>query len=106
MAWVYLFVAGILETVWAFTMKKSYGFSNFTPTVITIITMIASFGLLSVAMKVLPLGTAYMIWTGIGAVGAFVVGIVILGEPLTAVRVVAALLIISGIITMKLSSAT
>ncbi|WP_321447210.1 multidrug efflux SMR transporter [uncultured Cohaesibacter sp.] len=106
MAWVYLFVAGILETVWAFTMKKSDGFSNFTPTAITIITMIASFGLLSVAMKVLPLGTAYMIWTGIGAVGAFVVGIVILGEPLTAVRVVAALLIISGIITMKLSSAT
>nr|WP_321443772.1 multidrug efflux SMR transporter [uncultured Cohaesibacter sp.] len=105
MAWVYLFVAGVLETVWAFTMKKSDGFSLFIPTAITIITMTASFGLLSVAMKTLPLGTAYMIWTGIGAVGAFVVGIVILGEPLTPARVVAALLIISGIITMKLASA-
>nr|WP_321482081.1 multidrug efflux SMR transporter [uncultured Cohaesibacter sp.] len=104
MAWIYIFVAGVLETVWAFTMKKSDGFSLFIPTVITIVTMIASFGLLSLAMKTLPLGTAYMVWTGIGAVGAFVVGIIVLGEPVTPARVIAALLIISGIITMKLAS--
>ncbi|WP_320141049.1 multidrug efflux SMR transporter [uncultured Cohaesibacter sp.] len=104
MAWIYIFVAGVLETVWAFTMKKSDGFSLFIPTAITIVTMIASFGLLSLAMKTLPLGTAYMVWTGIGAVGAFVVGIIVLGEPVTPARVIAALLIISGIITMKLAS--
>lgn len=104
MAWVYIFVAGLLETVWAFTMKRSDGFSLFIPTAITIVTMIASFGLLSLAMKTLPLGTAYMVWTGIGAVGAFVVGIIVLGEPVTPARVIAALLIISGIITMKLAS--
>ncbi len=104
MAWVYLIAAGVLEIVWAFFMKKSAGFTLITPTVITIVTMIASFGLLSVAMKTLPLGTAYTIWTGIGAVGAFVVGIVVLGEAVTIARVVAALLIVSGIITMKLAS--
>lgn len=105
MAWVCLFAAGVLEVVWAFSMKKSAGFTLPTPTVITIVTMIASFGLLSVAIKTLPLGTAYTIWTGIGAVGAFVVGIAVLGEAITPARVIAALLIISGIITMKLAGA-
>jgi len=105
MAWICLFAAGILEVVWAFSMKKSAGFTLLTPTVITIITMLASFGLLSVAMKSLPLGTAYTIWTGIGAVGAFVVGITVLGEAITPARIIAALLIISGIVTMKLASA-
>ena len=103
MAWICLFAAGILEIVWAFAMKKSDGFTLFTPTAITIVTMIASFGLLSVAMRTLPLGTAYTIWTGIGAVGAFVVGIAVLGEAVTPARIIAALLIISGIITMKLA---
>lgn len=105
MAWICLSVAGILEIVWAFSMKKSAGFTLATPTVITIVTMIASFGLLSVAMKTLPLGTAYTVWTGIGAVGAFVVGITVLGETMTPARVIAALLIISGIMMMKLASA-
>jgi len=105
MAWICLFAAGILEVVWAFSMKKSAGFTLLTPTAITIITMLASFGLLSVAMKSLPLGTAYTIWTGIGAVGAFVVGITVLGEAITAARIIAALLIISGIVTLKLASA-
>lgn len=105
MAWVYLFAAGVLEIVWAFSMKKSDGFTLPAPTAITIVTMIVSFGLLSVAMKTLPLGTAYTIWTGIGAVGAFVVGIAFLGEAITPARVIAALLIISGITTMKLASA-
>ncbi|SNY91633.1 quaternary ammonium compound-resistance protein SugE [Cohaesibacter sp. ES.047] len=104
MAWVCLFIAGVLETVWAFYMKQSDGFSRTLPTAITLITMTASFGLLSVAMKTLPLGTAYMIWTGIGAVGAFVVGIVVLEETVTPARVIAALLIVSGIIIMKLAS--
>lgn len=105
MAWVFVFAAGVLEIVWAFTMKKSDGFTLFIPTAITIVTMIASFGLLSMAMKTLPFGTAYMIWTGIGAVGAFFVGVVVLGEAITLARIVAASLIVCGIITMKLASA-
>lgn len=104
MAWIYLLVAGILEIVWAFSMKKSEGFTLLVPSAVTIVTMIASFGLLAIAMRSLPLGTAYTIWTGIGAVGAFVVGVAILGEALTTVRVLAALLIVAGIVLMKLSS--
>ena len=76
MAWIFLLVAGGLEVVWAYFMKESNGFSRLWPSVITIVAMIASFGLLSAAMRTLPLGTAYTIWTGIGAVGAFIVGIV------------------------------
>ena len=104
MAWVYLAVAGLLEVVWAFSMKKSEGFTLLTPTIITIVMMIASFGLLSIAMKTLPLGTAYTIWTGIGAVGAFAVGVMVLGEAMTPMRVLAAILIVSGLVMMKLSS--
>ena len=104
MAWVYRIVAGLLEVVWAFSMKKSEGFTLLTPTIITIVMMIASFGLLSVAMKTLPLGTAYTIWTGIGAVGAFAVGVMVLGEAMTPMRVLAAVLIVSGLVLMKLSS--
>ncbi|MCG8271033.1 quaternary ammonium compound efflux SMR transporter SugE [Aquamicrobium sp. NLF2-7] len=104
MAWIYLAVAGLLEIVWAFYMKKSEGFSLLIPSVITIIAMIASFALLSVSMRSLPLGTAYTVWTGIGAVGAFVVGIVVLGEAITPMRVAAAALIVSGLVLMKLSS--
>lgn len=104
MAWVYLLLAGVLEVVWAFAMKSSDGFSKLTPSIITIVAMIASFGLLAVAMKSLPLGTAYTIWTGIGAVGAFIVGIAVLGEPVNAWRILAAVLIISGLVMMKVSS--
>jgi quaternary ammonium compound-resistance protein SugE len=104
MAWLYLFSAGILEIVWAFTMKQSDGFTRPMPTVITIITMIGSFALLSLAMRSLPLGTAYTIWTGIGAVGAFVVGVTVLGEALTPMRIAAATLIVSGLVMMKLSA--
>ena len=85
-------------------MKQSQGFTRLAPTLITLITMIASFGLLSMAMRTLPLGTAYTIWTGIGAVGAFVVGVVVLGEQLSLMRVLAAVLIVSGLVMMKLSS--
>ncbi|MNI03832.1 Quaternary ammonium compound-resistance protein SugE [compost metagenome] len=104
MAWIFLFLAGLLEVVWAFLMKMSDGFSKPWPTVGTLAFMIVSFGLLSLAMKSLPLGTAYVIWTGIGAVGAFVVGIVVLGEPVTPMRVVGAVLIVSGLVVLKLAS--
>jgi quaternary ammonium compound-resistance protein SugE len=105
MAWVYLFIAGLLEVVWAVAMKQSQGFTRVVPTVVTLVGMIASFWLLAAAMKSLPLGTAYTIWTGIGAVGAFIVGIVFLGEQLSAMRIGAAVLIVSGLVLMKLSSA-
>ena len=105
MAWIVLVVAGLLEIVWAFCMKKSAGFTAIVPTAITIVAMIASFALLSVSMRTLPLGTAYVIWTGIGAVGAFLVGIAVLGESVTPARVLAALLILAGIAMMKVSSA-
>jgi quaternary ammonium compound-resistance protein SugE len=104
MAWIYLAIAGVLEIVWAFSMKQSDGFSKLGPSLVTIAAMIASFGLLALAMKSLPLGTAYTIWTGIGAVGAFLVGIAVLGEQASAMRIVAALLIVSGLVLMKLSS--
>lgn len=104
MAWLYLVVAGLLEVLWAFTMKQSQGFSKLTPSLITLIAMAASFGLLSVAMRTLPLGTAYTIWTGIGAVGAFVVGITVLGEQVSPMRIAAAGLIVGGLVLMKLSS--
>ena len=104
MAWILLIFAGILEIVWAYSMKMSEGFTKLTPSIITLFFMILSFGLLAYAMRTLPLGTAYTIWTGIGAVGSFLVGIFILGEPATAVRMLAAVLIISGLVLMKLSS--
>ncbi len=104
MAWFSLFGAGLLEILWAYAMKKSAGFTQPIPSLVTLVAMIASFWLLSVAMRTLPLGTAYTIWTGIGAVGAFVLGITLLGEAVTPIRVIAALLILAGIVTMKLGS--
>ncbi|WP_180165011.1 multidrug efflux SMR transporter [Acinetobacter sp. YH12049] len=104
MAWVVLVFAGIFEIVWAYSMKLSEGFTKLDPSLVTLFFMILSFGLLAYAMKTLPLGTAYTIWTGIGAIGSFLVGIFILGEPATAMRMLAAVLIISGLILMKLSS--
>lgn len=104
MAWIMLFVAGLLEVVWAYFMKQSAGFSRLGPTVITLVAMLGSFGLLALAMRVLPLGTAYMIWTGIGALGAFIVGIVVLGEQVTLMRLLAAALITGGLVLMKLAS--
>jgi len=104
MAWILLFVAGLLEIVWAFSMKQSEGFTKVGATSVTLVAMILSFGLLSWSMRTLPLGTAYTVWTGIGAVGAFVVGIVFLHEPMSAMRILAAALIIGGLVLMKLSS--
>ena len=104
MAWVLLVIAGLLEIVWAFTMKLSEGFTRPGPSIITLAAMLASFGLLSASMRTLPLGTAYTVWTGIGAVGAFVVGIVALGESINAARLTAAVLIVSGLVLMKASA--
>lgn len=104
MPWIMLIVAGFLEVAWAYSMKLSEGFTKPVPTILTLALMVASFGLLSLAMRALPLGTAYTIWTGIGAIGAFVVGIVALGDQLTGARVAAAVLILSGLVLMKLST--
>lgn len=104
MAWISLFIAGLFEVVWAFSMKQSAGFTRLGPTVVTMVAMIVSFVLLAWSMRALPLGTAYTVWTGIGAVGAFIVGAAVLGEPLTPMRVTAAVLIVSGLVLMKLSS--
>ena len=104
MAWAILILAGVFEVIWAYSMKMSEGFTRLTPSVVTIVFMILSVVLLSMSMRTLPLGTAYTIWTGIGAIGSFVVGIIILNEPITAMRMIAAVLIVSGLVLMKLSS--
>lgn len=103
MAWTMLIIAGIFEVVWAFSMKMSNGFTRAVPSIITVVMMMASFALLAISMRTLPLGTAYTVWTGIGAVGAFVVGVVVLGEQLSLIRVFAAILIVCGILLMKLA---
>jgi quaternary ammonium compound-resistance protein SugE len=104
MAWILLVIAGLLEVVWAFSMKQSDGFTRLWPTVVTGVTMLASFFLLATSMRTLPLGTAYTVWTGIGAVGAFLVGIAVLGEAVTPTRIAAALMIVGGLVLMKLST--
>lgn len=104
MAWILLFVAGLFEVVWAFAMKHSDGFTKIGPTAITIVMMVASFALLSLSMRTLPLGTAYTVWSGIGAIGTFIVGILVFGEQLDAIRTTGALLIVGGMVLMKLSS--
>ncbi len=104
MAWLILTIAGLFEVVWAFSMKQSEGFTRLWPSVVTLAAALMSFGLLAWSMRSLPLGTAYTVWTGIGAVGSFVVGVVVLGEAANASRLTAALLIVSGLLLMKLSS--
>jgi quaternary ammonium compound-resistance protein SugE len=104
MAWIMLLVAGIFEVVWAVAMKQSAGFTRLIPSLVTLVGMVVSFVLLAAAMRTIPLGTAYTIWTGIGAVGAFVVGISFLGEQVNTMRVIAAVLIVCGLVMMKLSA--
>ncbi len=103
MAWLILLVAGLLEVVWAFALKQSEGFTHLGASAVTIVSLIASLGLLSLAMRTLPLGTAYTVWTGIGAVGAFAVGVIVLGEAVTPLRLTAAALIVTGLVAMKLA---
>jgi quaternary ammonium compound-resistance protein SugE len=104
MAWIILVLAGLLEVVWAFGMKASHGFTHLGWSALTLVAMVASVGLLAFAMKSLPLGTAYAIWTGIGALGAFLVGIAVLGEAATPLRLGSAALILAGLIGLKLAS--
>lgn len=104
MPWFMLFVAGLLEIVWASAMKQSAGFTRPWPTIIMVLGMIGSFWLLAAAMRQLPLGTAYMVWTGIGAVGSFILGVVMFGDAVTPARLAAAGLIVAGILVMKLAS--
>jgi quaternary ammonium compound-resistance protein SugE len=102
MAWFVLFVAGLCEVGWAVGLKYSEGFTRPIPTLLTGVCLVASMILLAWAMKTLPLGTAYTIWTGIGAVGAITLGVVLFKEPLTAPRVICLSLILAGIVGLKL----
>lgn len=104
MSWTYLIIAGALEIIWAVGLKYTEGFSKLTPSVITIAAMIASVVFLSLALKTIPLGTGYAVWTGIGAVGTAILGIVFFAEPVTAARIGCMALIIAGIVGLKLAS--
>ena len=106
MAWVVLFIAGLLEIGWAVGLKYTEGFTRPWPMVGTAAALIASMGLLGVALRTLPLGTAYAVWTGIGTVGTAVLGIVLFREPATAMRLVCIALIVAGILGLKLVSAS
>ncbi|WP_332692038.1 quaternary ammonium compound efflux SMR transporter SugE [Bosea sp. (in: a-proteobacteria)] len=102
MAWTYLFFAGLFEIGWAIGLKYTQGFTRLVPTVLTVASMVVSLGLLGLALKSLPLGTAYAIWTGIGTVGTAVLGIILFGEPATVLRLVCIGLIVAGIVGLKL----
>jgi len=104
MSWVYLLVAGLFEIGWAIGLKYTNGFTRLVPTVLTAISMAISLGLLGLALKTLPVGTAYAVWTGVGAVGTAILGIYLLGEPATAGRLVCIGLIVSGIVGLKVVS--
>ena len=104
MAWIYLLLAGITEVAWAVGLKQTDGWTRLWPSVITAILMVVSFVLLSLALRVLPMGTAYAVWTGIGAVGTAIIGIVFFGEPRTAIRLACIALILVGIVGLKASA--
>jgi len=104
MSWIILFIAGLLEVVWAIGLKYTHGFTRLTPSVITVTAMIVSIVLLSWAMRSLPVGTAYAVWTGIGAVGAAITGILLLGESASLARIASLALIVARIIEPKLST--
>lgn len=101
MAWSMLFVAGLLEIGWAIGLKYTDGFTRLMPSVLTIVSMIASVLLLGLSLKTLPVGTAYAVWTGIGTVGTAILGIWLLGDPATTIRIVCIGLIVAGIIGLK-----
>lgn len=103
-AWVYLIIAGMLETMWAVGLKYSKGFTQPVPSAITIVGLAGSMWLLALAMKSLPVGTAYAVWTGIGAVGAAIFGMLLLGESREFWRILSLALIVAGIIGLKLTS--
>lgn len=104
MPWLILLVAGLFEIGWAIGLKYTEGFTRFWPSVGTLVAMVASVGLLGLALRTLPVGTAYAVWTGIGAVGTVVFGIVLLGEPVSVARLVCVGLIVAGIVGLKLTA--
>lgn len=104
MNWIILVLAGLFEIGWAIGLKYTDGFTRLWPTVGTVASMIVSLGLLGIAMKSLPVGTAYAVWVGVGAVGTAILGIVLLGEPVNTGRIVSLLLIVAGIVGLKLAS--
>ncbi|MBD2863713.1 MULTISPECIES: quaternary ammonium compound efflux SMR transporter SugE [Paenibacillus] len=104
MAWFYLVIAGLFEVVWAFGLKYSHGFTRIGPSVITVAGMAVSFFFLSLALKSLPIGTAYAIWTGIGALGTVIVGMILFGEPREWTRILFLLFIVTGIVGLKVTS--
>lgn len=104
MAWLYLFVAGLFEVGWAIGLKYTQGFTRLVPTLFTGISMVVSLGLLGLALKSLPVGTAYAVWTGIGTIGTAILGIALLGEPAGALRLACIGLIVAGIVGLKLVS--
>ncbi|CAH0292810.1 Quaternary ammonium compound-resistance protein SugE [Massilia sp. Bi118] len=104
MSWVYLVIAGLLEVGWAVGLKYTAGFTRLWPSVLTLGTMAGSVGMLGLALRALPLGTAYAVWTGIGTVGTAVFGMVMLGEPAGALRLLSIALIVAGIVGLKLLS--
>ncbi|CAI0690973.1 quaternary ammonium compound efflux SMR transporter SugE [Serratia entomophila] len=104
MAWIILLIAGLLEVVWAIGLKYTHGFTRLTPSIITVAAMVVSMLLLANAMKTLPAGTAYAVWTGIGAVGAAIMGMILLGESTNIARIISLCLIVAGILGLKLSS--
>lgn len=101
MTWGILFLAGLFEVVWAVGLKYTMGFTRLGPSVATLIAMVASLGLLSIAVRTLPIGTAYAMWTGIGSVGAAILGIVLFKEPATPLRMGCILLIVIGLVGLK-----
>ncbi|WP_454657430.1 quaternary ammonium compound efflux SMR transporter SugE [Bosea beijingensis] len=105
MAWFYLFVAGLFEVGWAIGLKYTNGFARLVPTLFTGASMVVSLGLLGLALKSLPVGTAYAVWTGIGTIGTAILGIALLGEPAGALRLACIGLIVAGIVGLKLVSA-
>ncbi len=106
MAWSYLIIAGLLEIAWAIGLKHTEGFSRLWPSVATICAMIASFGLLAAALKTIPIGTGYAVWTGIGAAGTAIIGMVFLGESREVLRIVCIALIVAGVVGLKFASAS
>jgi quaternary ammonium compound-resistance protein SugE len=106
MTWVILFVAGLFEIAWAVGLKYTAGFTRLWPTVATIVALVASMSLLGIALRTLPLGTAYAVWTGIGSVGTAVLGIVLFREPATVLRLVCIGLIVTGIVGLKLATSS
>jgi quaternary ammonium compound-resistance protein SugE len=102
--WLILILAGLLEVVWAITLKQTEGFTRLMPSLVTIVTMAASFWLLSVALRTLPLGTAYAVWVGIGAIGTAIAGIVLFEEAVTPLKLVSLVLVVAGIVGLKVTS--